>query len=356
MKKIWICLILAAGIHCKAQETKDALANLKKYFNTGASAYAEGDYTGAIKNFSKSLEFRSGVSDNYLLCDIYMSRALCRMALGSKDALTDASEAVALKPEYAKTYYVRAMIYINIQQDADKALLDIDSALSLKPGEPDFLFLKSTCYRMQKKPEEGLKIVNLILEADPGSVDAIRERGEVYLEMHNYETAVKDFQKILEIKPGEFGSLCNLASCLCELQRFEEAHQTYLKAIEADSSQAYIIYNNIGYFINIKEKNYKKAIANFDKAIAQNPKFGYSYSNRGYARLMDGDRKGAMKDVNKSLELVPRNSYAFKNRALIFIAENKISSACLDLKKAQELGYSKQYDNDVTELQEKHCK
>jgi tetratricopeptide (TPR) repeat protein len=356
MKNILAALLILAHTVCLSQETKDALANTKKHYNNGAIAYSQGEFTGAIKSFSKALEYRSGISDNYLLCDIYMNRALCRMNLGSNDALSDATEAVNLKPEYAKTHYIRAMVYINILQDADKALADINQALELKPSEPDFLFLKSTCYRIKKQPEEGLKVINQILESDPGSIDAIRGRGEVYLEMHKYEDAAKDFKKILEIKPGEFGSLCNLASCMCELQRYEEAQEVYLKAIESDTSQAYIIYNNIGYFVNMKEKNYKKAIASFDKAIAQNPKFGFSYSNRAYAKLMDGDTKGAMKDVNRSLELAPKNSYAYKNRALIFIAENKISSACLDLKKAQELGYSKQYDNEVTELQEKHCK
>ncbi|HXB40914.1 MAG TPA: tetratricopeptide repeat protein [Bacteroidia bacterium] len=353
MKLLFSLLICVFTFSAVAQN--DETSKAKKFFNSGVAFYEKGDFTNAIKDFSKALEFRTKISDSYLLCNLYLNRALCRMYLGSADAVNDAAEAVNLKPEYARSYYVRAMAYARIMHDFDKAVADLDNALSLKPDEPDFLFLKASCYREKKQPKESLKIINQILEADSKSKEALKERGSIYLELHDYETAIKDFTKVLEYEPNNFGSLCNLASCLCELKKFDEALTYYLKAIEADSTEAYVVYNNIGYFINFEQKDYKKAIEAFDKAIKCNPKFGYSYSNKGYAHYMLGDLKTAMREINKSLELAPKNSYAFKNRALVFIAENKISSACLDLQKALDLGYSTQYDDEVDKLMAKHC-
>lgn len=70
---------------------------------------------------------------------------------------------------------------------------------------------------------------------------------------------------------------------------------------------------------------------------------------------MLGDTKGALADVNKSLKLYPDNSYAFRNRALIYIAQDKLDKACEDITTALDLQYTKNYGNDVLELQKKHC-
>ncbi len=353
MKLVYSLIFCALTLFSVAQN--DETTKAKKFFNSGVVYYENGDFTNAIKDFSKALEVRTKISDSYLLCNIYLNRALCRMYLGSADAVADASEAVALKPEYARSYYVRALVYARIIHNYDKAIADLDNALSLKPDEMDFLFLKASCYREKKQPKEAIKILNTLLESDSKNKPALKERGSLYLELHEYETAIAEFKKILEYEPNDFGSLCNLASCLCELKKFDEALTYYLKAVQADSTEAYVVYNNIGYFINLEQKDYKKAIEYFDKAIKSNPKFGYSYSNKGYAHYMIGDLKTAMREINKSLELAPKNSYAFKNRALVFIAENKISSACLDLQKALDLGYATQYDDEVDKLKEKHC-
>jgi tetratricopeptide (TPR) repeat protein len=352
MRPIFLFLFFCFAVSGSTQNDANAIA--KKYLVSGEDYRSKDDYKNAIKDYSKALEYRSQISDAYLLCKLYLGRALSRLSLGSQDALSDATQAVTVKPEYAQTYYVRSLVYLFLHEP-DKALQDLDSASSLKPGELSYLFLKSTCYREKKMPEEGLKVANKILEIDPKSIDGLQERGSIHLEMHNYELAVADFRKVLEYEPTNFGALCNIASCLSELKKFEEAQDYYLKALATDSSQGFVIYNNIGYFINLEEKNYEKAIVNFDKAIRQNPRFGFSYSNRGYARMMLGDLKTAMKDVNKAIELDPKNSFAYKNRALVLIADKRISSACLDLQKALQLGYAKQYDNEVDELIKKHC-
>jgi len=346
-------LILFTG---NISSQNDATIQAKKYFNSGAARYENGDYTKAIEDFSKALEFRTKITDSYLLCNLYLNRALSRMYLGSADGLADANEAVRLKPEFSRAFYIRALIQKRIMHDYDKALSDIDSALSFKPEEPDFLFLKSNCYREKKQPEEALKIMTKLLEIDPKNQEALKQHGSIYMELKKYDESAKDFLKVLEYNPNDFASLCDLASALCEQKKFDEALSYYLRAIAADSTEAYVVYNNIGYFINIEQKDYVKAIEYFDKSVKQNPKFAFGYSNRGYAKYMMGDLKAAMKDIHKSIEIMPKNSYAYKNKALVLIAENKISSACAELKKANELGYTQQYDEEVNELIKKHCK
>ncbi|HKC69273.1 MAG TPA: tetratricopeptide repeat protein [Bacteroidia bacterium] len=353
-KKVIILGLLFFAAKLFSQE--DATAMAKKYYSSGIDLYNKGDYTKAVEDFSKGIAFRSKITDSYLLCKLYLNRAASRLNLGSHDALDDANQAVALKPEFSRAYYMRAIVYEQIIRDYDKAISDADSALLLKPDDVDFMFVKVRCYGYKKQPEKSLEIINKILESDSKNIEALKQKGAVYLELHKYPESEQSFLKALEYQSNDFGILCDLASVLCEQKKFDGALDYYLKAISADTSQAYIVYSNIAYFIYLDQKDYAKAIEYLNKSIAQNPKFPYAYSNRGYAKYMQGDLKGGMKDVNKSLEVYPKNSYAYKNRALILIAENKISSACADLQRALDLGYTKQYDDEVNELVKKHCK
>ena len=334
----------------------DATLEAKKYFSIGSSYYDKHEYNKAIENFSKALEFRSKITDSYFLCNIYINRATIRFILSNKEALADANQAVTLKPEYSKTYYIRALIQSNLMYEFDKALSDIDSALVFIPNDPDYLSFKAGLFIKKRQPEKALEMINKVLALEPKNTEALKTRGAIYNKLHRYDEAIQDFAKNLEYNPDDFGSLCDMASALCDIKQFDKALIQYQKALKSDSSQAFIIYSNIGYFINFEQKDYKTAIENFDKSIKQNPNFAFSYNNRAYAKYMLGDLKEAMKDINKSLSIFPKNSYAYKNKALVLIAQNKNSAACKELQKAIELHYTEDYDDDVIDLMKKHCK
>jgi Tfp pilus assembly protein PilF len=82
----------------------------------------------------------------------------------------------------------------------------------------------------------------------------------------------------------------------------------------------------------------------------------YTYNNIGYTYYKMGDYAKALKNINYSLSQDSKNAYAYKNRALVYIAQGKKALACADLAKAESLGYTKEYDNEVQELKQKHCK
>src|ERR1700739_2442780 len=126
MKIFLTCFAFLFVVNVHSQNS--ATAQAKDYFNKGAGYYQNEDYTKAIEYFSKALEFRTKMSDTYLLCDIYLSRAAAHMNLGSTSALADANEAVKLKPEYARAYFIRGLIQEKVMHDLDKALFDADSA------------------------------------------------------------------------------------------------------------------------------------------------------------------------------------------------------------------------------------
>ena len=64
----------------------------------------------------------------------------------------------------------------------------------------------------------------------------------------------------------------------------------------------------------MKLKQYKEAIADYDKAIELNPKDAKAYYNRGNAKHQLKQYKEAIADYDKAIELNPKDANAYNNR------------------------------------------
>lgn len=56
------------------------------------------------------------------------------------------------------------------------------------------------------------------------------------------------------------------------------------------------------------------AVADYDRAIALNPKYAGAYKSRGNARVKQGDLDGAIADYDRAIELVPDYAEAYFKR------------------------------------------
>ncbi len=113
---------------------------------------------------------------------------------------------------------------------------------------------------------------------------------------------------------------------------FEEEEPTdYMDYIQRGSSKDY-------------EKDYRGAIADYNKAIQLDPNNAQAYINRGSSKDYLKDYRGALTDYNKAIQLDPSYAFAYFNRGLTKLNLYDKENGCLDLSKAGELGYGKAYD------------
>jgi lipoprotein NlpI len=109
----------------------------------------------------------------------------------------------------------------------------------------------------------------------------------------------------------------------------------YDQAIALDPKYAKA-YNNRGYAY-ITKGDLDRAMADYDQAIALDPKSAYAYNGRGNAYATEGDFDHAIADYNQAIALDPKYWPVYLNRALAYIYTGSLSKALADLERSSEL-------------------
>ena len=95
-------------------------------------------------------------------------------------------------------------------------------------------------------------------------------------------------------------------------------------------------YNNRGTVYDAKGEHFR-AIADFDKAIALNPKFAIAYHNRGLTYAHKGEHDRAIRDYSRYFELGGNEAVAYRHRAEAYEKLGDKARADADYDKAQQL-------------------
>ncbi len=85
-----------------------------------------------------------------------------------------------------------------------------------------------------------------------------------------------------------------------------------------------------------------RAIADFEKVIALNPKDAAAYNNRGVVYGMKGEVDRAIADFDKVIALNPKDAKAYNNRGFAYIKKGDKDQAIADFRKALEIDPSDQ--------------
>jgi tetratricopeptide (TPR) repeat protein len=278
---------------------------------------ADSNYGKAINLYNKQL---MADSTDY---EVYERRG--DLYVDMKDyqqAFKDYTYSIHYNSHYCRAWAQRAALLAKLEY-LDKALDDYNAALLLAGDNKD------------------LKLMIFV------------NRGDVKRRMNQMEEAVSDFRRAFQLDSTNLGILADLGASLSHVNQKEEAIHYLEKAIAIDPTfeggigNLAFLYGELG--------NYAKSIELDNQLLRLKPNEPFALNNRGYAKIQSGDLEGALEDINNSILQMPYNSYAFRNRALLYLKRQKRSEACSDLQKALDLGFTKDYGDEVEQLMKKNC-
>lgn len=173
---------LLAGVDLNTFDTgaqaglKKSRAELEEMLNSSADFsvgrmqladyfYQSNDIENAIKHYKVALEKDS------LLMPVYSNLATCYSIQGnSNEALKVLNLAISKQPEMGRHYYLRALLYFELQQGA-LAVKDFEQAIKLDPYDTRAMYNLATYYYQNKTYNSAEKIINKALAIEEHNPD-----------------------------------------------------------------------------------------------------------------------------------------------------------------------------------------
>lgn len=115
----------------------------------------------------------------------------------------------------------------------------------------------------------------------------------------------------------------------------DRAIADYSKAIALNPKDPDFYSNRGVAYFNVG--NYDRAVADASKTIELDPKSAAAYNNRGNAHFRNGKKDSAIADYGKAIELKPDDADLYTNRASAYFSQEENDKAEADYRKALEL-------------------
>jgi tetratricopeptide (TPR) repeat protein len=179
----------------------------------GFAKEEEGDYVGAIADYSKAIE----LDPNY--AHAYNNRGNAKKKMMKmdghadySDAIADYDKAVELEPDHATAYYNRGAAKYAMGDTAG-ALVDYDEAIELNPYLAEAYTGRGLAKMAMGDNTGALADYDQAIELNPDYTDAYYDRGAVRYNLGDYSGAKADFTQLLKLDPDNELASKNLLLC-----------------------------------------------------------------------------------------------------------------------------------------------
>ncbi len=270
----------------------------------------------------------------------------------TRGKVQDRNTQITLEPKFVLTYYekrldVRRPVYYSESLEKANRNLNLNRTLKMVNNE-------SPLNELQVKTHfQSTENYSKLIAQDPNNESLFFGRGIDFILLQDYENALKDFNKVIELNPkntnayfvraviltkqaeldpmepeatkAEFTevttvsqtslpkkSTVTMPEITVKSQRFDEVKKDYDKIIEINNSDFFAYYNRAEIFYI--EKDFRAAIADYNKAIELQPDFAEAFFNRGISRLSIGETTSGLDDLRKAGELGIVQSYSIIKR------------------------------------------
>ncbi len=312
-------------------------------------------YTQAVAEYREVISFVGTVSDHDLaLPEGYYGLGLAYTGLEKFDEAIEAYQsAIKYAPEWAHIHAALGAGYANLHR-YDAALNAYKTAHDLKPNDAMIHHQLGNIYNKQGKHSEAIAHQQRAIAISPTLASAHYQLGLLYTQENWLAKAISAYETAYAADPELIETLYNLAQvhrrngdrqAAREKMQLFEKQKMVVKPIQelrgalqrtVEPIQRAGILANIGR-LYLKSKYYEKAVREYEKAIALNPKAVEAYNGVGIAYAMLKRYPEAIEAQQKALALQPEFAEAHAGLGLVYLMQNRTELALKHYRQAVRL-------------------
>jgi tetratricopeptide (TPR) repeat protein len=266
----------------------------QELYNLGLDKARQGDFAGAIKEFSRAIKI------NPDFADAYYKRAITRFDFGDLEgAVEDYNQVLQMNPNWIEAYCGRGLARLALG-NMQAAIDDATECLRLNPNHAPAYSLRGTaCQR---------------LGTAQAAIANLKKAAELYLEQKDAAKCRQCLETIKKLQPPRPAAKSTSANSSFNPEEF--INEALKKAMSGQ---------------------YKSALEDFDWLVQLNPQDDRVYYNRGLIYSRFNHHWNAIEDFNQALRIQPNHAEAYYHRGMARSALKNEAGAIADLNQAANL-------------------
>ncbi len=168
------------------------------------------------------------------LQDIYVLRALqyCQLKQFDK-AMLDLNQAITMEPSDLEARQERADVYLSMK-NYPLAIQECNKIIALDPKNWKSYEMRASVLEACKQPEKAIADYTQVITLSGKDSGAYLLRGQLYDRLHQYQKAIVDFTAVTKLNPAEDDSFRFRGDSYFKLAQYDKAVEDYSKAIALD--------------------------------------------------------------------------------------------------------------------------
>ena len=259
------------------------------------SAMRDGRYREAELKFERLIEQVPGVAE------LHSNLGLARLSLGDfRGAEASFRSALELNPDISAPKFLLGRILFRSSRYDEAARL-LESAAEAHPEDASIARLLAATWIGLQRYDDAAHQYRALLEADPSDTEALYGLGKLHLHRGQLE-----FDRLGEFEDSAFYLLANaeFQAERSERNRFAAvAEDFYRRAIEAEPGHSRLR-SALGMFL-LRRGEWEAARGMFGQALERDSRAHEALFGRAFAKLAEGDWKGAAADIETAARIRP---------------------------------------------------
>jgi tetratricopeptide (TPR) repeat protein len=234
------------------------------------------------------------------------------------------------EPQQPNHYLARAACYLNIIQK-EKALADVERALKLAPTSAVALQLRGEIYSMDKDYDSALEYFTRAQTINPNWAVPHFDRGSVLMDRKEFISAVSEFDKAISLL-GQFPLFYVIRSMAhFRLGNLAAAHKDQDQAVSLSEKDALTM---VDVNLQIYDGYLDWAEDYYARILSKQPSSWLAFQGRADAYRTNNEHEKAIADYSRAIAINPREARLYLSRGRSYSALNQIEKARDDFQKS----------------------